>query len=94
MENIPELIDIYDYYVNNFCSCKSFIVNTDFKKLSTIQIVFEENQLHHLLGLHKVTNNRASKNIKLIRKHALTISNIKNHNNFSDIKFRLIGFFL
>lgn len=93
MDKIPELIDIYDYYIKNFCIYKSFIVYTNFKPLEKIQIVFEENQLHHLLGLHKVTNNRASKNIDLIKRNLLTISNIRQHNKFSEIKFRLIGFF-
>lgn len=85
-----DLRDILSFYAKNFCE-KDCLIETNYKKIGVIQISFSEDSLHHLLGLHYVTSNRASANIAEIKKGKLSLSDLKKNDNFYKIKYRLEG---
>lgn len=87
-----DLLDILNDYSQKFCN-KTCMIETNYKSLSEIQVVFNENNLHHLLGLHYVTKERASKTIKKIKNGQLTINSISNHNDYrKKVHYRILGY--
>lgn len=86
-----ELVEILNDYKEKFCG-KVCCIETNFKDMQKIKINFSKVDLHHLLGLHKVTKNRASKNIELIEEGKLIIKDIKKHHNYKEVKPRISSY--
>lgn len=84
-----ELLEILDDYKENFCE-KICVVETSLKEINSIKIYFSKTDLHHLLGLHKVTSGKnASKTIEEIERNKLTINKVRKHHNYNIIKPRI-----
>lgn len=81
------LTDYREHFSGRLCTVK-----TNYLGASELQIYFEERSLFHLLGLHYVTTGyNATKAIREIDRGELTMSNIKRHREFNNIKYRLLG---
>ena len=78
-------------YIENFTRQK-LIITTTYDKLKEIEIRFNKRNIHHLLGLHKVQNNNATKTLQNILEGKLTIKDIKKHHNFGEIRNRLLNY--
>jgi len=87
----PELNELLQYYSETFCN-RTCMLKTGYMPLSELQIVFNESDFHHLVGLHKVTRDRASVNIGKIKKQRLTLSMIVKHERFKEIRYRILEF--
>ena len=85
------LKDILDDFYEKFSS-KKCRIKTNYSKLSEFVVVFNVLDLHHLLGLHKVTRLKASESIEKVKKEELTIESLINHSRYSDIKARLANY--
>ena len=84
----PSLISIYNNYYKKYHG-KLVTLTTSYKPFSIIEVVFNEKQLPHLLGLHKINKQSASEQVKDIKEGALTYQSIKKHDNFYQIKDRI-----
>ncbi|MEB7394293.1 PBECR4 domain-containing protein [Mammaliicoccus sciuri] len=95
VKNINEinLQMIVNDYIEHFTR-KKIIIQTTYKPLEKIEVRFNKNDLHHLLGLHKVQNkkNNATKNLQRILEGTLTIDTIKTHPNYGIIRNRLLNY--
>ncbi|GJF55836.1 PBECR4 domain-containing protein [Staphylococcus argenteus] len=78
-------------YIENFTRQK-LIIHTTYDKLKEIEVRFNKRNIHHLLGLHKVHNNNATKTLQNILEGKLTIKEIKKHHNFGEIRNRLLNY--
>ena len=78
-------------YIENFTRQK-LIITTTYDKLKEIEIRFNKRNIHHLLGLHKVQNNNATKTLQNILEGKLTINVIKKHHNYGEIRNRLLNY--
>ncbi|TWT12088.1 PBECR4 domain-containing protein [Streptococcus sp. sy004] len=83
-----ELRDLVEDYREKFVG-KSCQVSTNYKNLSQIVVSFQTTDLHHLLGLHKLTNDYASKTIEQIIVGTFIIENFKGNSNFREVKERI-----
>lgn len=92
MEDKYELINILKFYTENFCQ-RDCLIEVNYSPIGIIQLSFEENSLHHLLGLQYVTSKRASENIQDIKSGELTYRKIKKNDNFYKIKYRIYGIY-
>ena len=90
MENLC-LKDILDDFYEKFSS-KKCRIETNYSKLSEFIVVFDVLDLHHLLGLHKVTRLKASESIEKVKKEELTIESLIKHSRYSDIKARIANY--
>ena len=90
MENLC-LKDILDDFYEKFSS-KKCRIETNYSKLSEFIVVFDVLDLHHLLGLHKVTRLKASESIEKVKKEELTIESLIKHSRYSDIKARITNY--
>ena len=82
------LKDIFEDFNTKF-SGKKCIVETNYSNLAKFVVSFDILDLHHLLGLHKVTELKATDSIKNIKQEKLTLESFKNHSQYSDIKPRI-----
>ncbi|UXR54474.1 PBECR4 domain-containing protein [Staphylococcus schleiferi] len=80
-------------YIEVFTKRK-LIVKTSYFKLEQLEIRFNKRDIHHLLGFHKIQNKKvnATKTLQLILEGNLTISEIKAHHNFGEIRNRLLNY--
>lgn len=82
------LKEIFEDFNAKF-SGKKCIVETNYSKLTNFTVSFDVLDLHHLLGLHKVTSLKATDSIESIKQEKFTIELFKNHPQYSDIKPRI-----
>lgn len=85
--------DILNDYIDVFTG-KYLMVETNYKKLEQFEIRFNKTDIHHLLGFHKVQDSdiSATKTLYKILEGTLTLESIRKHNNFNDMKSRLINY--
>ncbi|MGV3082695.1 PBECR4 domain-containing protein [Streptococcus dysgalactiae] len=83
-----ELIEVIKDYQNRFAG-KSCLVSTSYKQLEQFIVAFELSDIHHLVGLHKVTKDFANITLPKIQKKELTLEIIKDHANFTDVISRI-----
>lgn len=81
------LSDFQKNFDNKVC-----VIETNYKKLNQIKVLFKTTQLPHLMGFHKITNGSATKIIKRINDESFTFENTKHHPNFFQIQDRLLGY--
>ncbi|MGX7395416.1 PBECR4 domain-containing protein [Carnobacterium mobile] len=86
--NTTHLLSIYNNYRKNYHG-KMVTITTGYKPFSTIEITFNEKQLPHLLGLHKIDKDKASKQLTRIKNETLTYQTLKKNDNFYQIKDRI-----
>lgn len=82
------LREIFEDFSTKF-SGKKCRVQTSYSKLSNFVVSFDVLDLHHLLGLHKVTPLKATDSIESIKQEKFTIESFKHHSQYSDIKPRI-----
>lgn len=84
MDNDATLQSTLNDYQKKFCE-KRCLLELNYKGLDNIIVVFNETDLHHLLGLHYVldTTVGATKSIEMIKNNELLISDFTNHQDFS-----------
>lgn len=70
------------------------VIETNYKKLSEIKIVFAKHDIHHLLGFHKIQDSdiNATKTLSKILEGTLNLENARRHPNFGEVKNRLINY--
>ena len=83
-----DLLDfINDYkalFVGKICQ-----VHTAYKAQPSFEVVISATDLHHLFGLHKVTDIYASQTLKLIESGQLSLEHFKSEKNFRDVRQRV-----
>lgn len=89
LENTPPSLQAiyqryYDFYHGN-----KVTITTNYAPYSEFDIFFNEDQLPHLLGLHKVDQDSASNQIIRIKNNELTYQSIKKHDSFKNIRDRI-----
>ncbi|MFS1237441.1 PBECR4 domain-containing protein [Lactiplantibacillus plantarum] len=83
---------LQDYH-NHFHG-RAVEVKTNYKRLESFKVVFNQLDLPHLMGWEKVTRKRAnaSKIISLINDDKFTLENTRKHSNFNNIKNRMLNY--
>lgn len=84
MDNDATLQSTLNDYQKKFCE-KRCLLEINYKGLDNIVVIFNETDLHHLLGLHYVLDKavRATESIEIIKNNELLISDFTNHQDFS-----------
>lgn len=84
MDSDATLQSILNDYQKKFCE-KRCLLELNYKELNNIVVVFNETDLHHLLGLHYVLDKavRATESIEMIKNNELLISDFTDHQDFS-----------
>jgi len=84
MDNDATLQSTLNDYQKKFCE-KRCLLEINYKGLDNIVVIFNETDLHHLLGLHYVLDKavRATESIEMIKNNELLISDFTNHQDFS-----------
>lgn len=78
-------------FIENFTRNKCILEISD-KNLQNVEIRFSKDNLPHLLGLHKVNKDRASKILSAILEGTITHNSIKSHHEYVNIKDRLYSY--
>ncbi|APZ50253.1 hypothetical protein BW721_04810 [Jeotgalibaca sp. PTS2502] len=79
---------MYENYFDNYHGRK-VTIETSYKPLLRFDIIFNETDLPHLLGLHKLDKDSASKQLDKIKSGELTYQVIKKRDGFHQIKDRI-----
>lgn len=85
---VNPLLSIYNNYSENYHG-KMVTITTGYKPFSTIEIIFNEKQLPHLLGLHKIDKDSASNQLERIKNETLTYKTLRKNDDFYQIKDRI-----
>lgn len=96
-ENI-ELIELYSEYVELVGG--NFVIETNDRQISHVDIVFHEENFPHLIGVHKmaslkryVKSSRAKDIIAAIKDGSLTMQHVTSDLNFNEIRSRIDAFY-
>lgn len=84
---------IFDDYHQHF-SGRNVIFTTNYRLIKEFEVRFNDNDLPHLMGWHKVTykNRSASYIINLVKKQKMTFNNTRKHQDFHKIKSRILNY--
>lgn len=88
-----DYLNILKDYRQNFDG-RVVCITTNYKKLSSFKVSFDEKNLPHLMGWQKVLNknNSATNIIRLVENEQLTLSNTRKNKEFFRIKDRLLNY--
>ncbi|MGR3742103.1 PBECR4 domain-containing protein [Companilactobacillus sp. DQM5] len=87
-------IDFYRILVDyrNFFSGRSIKITTNYNLLSTFIVSFNDNDLPHLMGWHKLRNSRATKLISAVESGSLTKEKVKRHPKWHEASQRMLSY--
>ncbi|MCG7331193.1 PBECR4 domain-containing protein [Salinicoccus roseus] len=91
--NDVDFQSILNDYIEFFTK-KYLVIETNYKKVSEIEVRFAKHDIHHLLGLHKVQDSHinATKTLSKILDGSMTLGKVRNHPRFDEIKNRLLSY--